>query len=191
MAAAAAAWNATRVPAVAWALGGLGLIPFVYYGAQHDVNDAGVHAGTVASASAWTKAAALGHDQATVRRRFLTYGATILSFMGGVQWGLAVAAPVPMRSAQYVVSVLPALAGWTALNLDNGAATAGLAPHGVLGAGFFGLYVYDRRVVRAGRGPAWYLRLRTPLTAVVLASTACAAVLSRAQPPAPPVPVPP
>jgi hypothetical protein len=179
---------AARVPWVAATLGGLGVLPFAYYAAQHDRPDA---AGAprldpwVAEAVAQTlpapagpavAAVALGQDQPTVRRRFLTYAATILAFMGGVQWGLAVApAPAPVRTAQFAVSVLPSLVGWAALNVADLATST--VPHAVLGAGFAGLYVYDRATVMAGRTPYWYLRLRTPLTAAVLGCTAVAAAL--------------
>jgi hypothetical protein len=93
------------------------------------------------------------------------YGAVILAFLGGAQWG----STLPHREdawVRYGYSVLPALLAWAALLVDL---RTGL---GTLIGGFAFVYVVDEWM-RARRWlPAWYLRLRRRLTAVVLACVA-------------------
>ena len=64
--------------------------------------------------------------------------------------------------------VLPALIAWSALFLPDPWRLASLA------AGFGALMLYDLAIVKAGRAPLWYARLRLALTSVVLASLAIA-----------------
>jgi hypothetical protein len=91
------------------------------------------------------------------------YGAIILSFMGGAQWGLTVAtAGLDRRWLGYVASVLPALAAWTALLMPDRAAL------GLLIGGFVMLLAYDLWTVGAGIAPRWYGRLRLQLTVAVV-----------------------
>ena len=92
----------------------------------------------------------------------LAYGAVILSFLGGVRWGLAMAAATPgALPAQLGLSVLPSLLGWAALLLPP---AAGLV---LLAAGFLAMLLADRREALA---PAWYKRLRLPLSLGAMAS---------------------
>jgi hypothetical protein len=95
------------------------------------------------------------------------YGAIILSFMGGAQWGATMMRrPTPEPAASwlgYGVSVLPALLGWAALALPAPAAL------GVFPVGFGLLLIYDLASARRGDTPAWYPRLRAPLTITVIA----------------------
>ncbi len=97
-------------------------------------------------------------DQITSALRL--YGAVIVSFMGGVHWGVATLRS-EARLSPYAVSVLPALWGW-------GMAFAP-APIGLVGlaAGFLLLLAYDLRCVRLGDLPDWYGRLRLWLTSGV------------------------
>lgn len=138
------------MPAVALLLGILGLIPFVALPALAIANpDVPV--------PAWLGA------HLTIPA-LLLYAAVILSFMGGVQWGLAMSSPRagPSMVRRYVASVLPAILAWIALFLET---RAGLF---VLALGFVALLVYDIWTVRAGEAPAWYERLRLGLTGVVV-----------------------
>ncbi|MCU0936368.1 MAG: DUF3429 domain-containing protein [Gammaproteobacteria bacterium] len=92
-----------------------------------------------------------------------TYGAAILAFMGGAQWGASLGtAEAPW--ARYGYSVIPALLAWPALLL---APRDGLV---VLIGGFLFVYLLDEWMRYRGWLPAWYLRLRRLLTAVVLGS---------------------
>ena len=87
------------------------------------------------------------------------YGAVILSFLGGIHWGLA------LRNAEadgrdFIISVIPSLLGWVALLLP---ATPALA---VLAACFLGQLALDWRL----RLAPWFLLLRGLLTTVVVVS---------------------
>ncbi|MCM0019232.1 MAG: DUF3429 domain-containing protein [Tagaea sp.] len=96
------------------------------------------------------------------------YAATILSFVGAVHWGRALAGPATDAALGW--SVVPALLGWLAAAwLD---ALPGLI---LLIVGFWAAFVVDARAAREGRFPLWYLDLRKHLSAlVVLALGLCA-----------------
>lgn len=94
---------------------------------------------------------------------FLGYSAVILSFMGAVHWGLAMAEPRYAPARAMSLSVMPALLAWLALALPPPAAAV------VFALGFGGVYMIDEAARRRGHAPAWYRRLRLPLTAVVIA----------------------
>jgi len=100
------------------------------------------------------------------------YGALILSFLGGIHWGLALGAAVPSLAAswrRYAVSVVPALWGWAAMLAPT---YRGLI---VLAVGFVLLLAYDIFAARGSEAPAWYPRLRLPLTAIVVSCLLLAA----------------
>ena len=89
----------------------------------------------------------------------LAYGAAILSFLGGIHWGLAVAMARPQRLwSRLGLSVVPALLAWVALLLPD---AAGLL---LLSAGLALTLVADLRATSAGLAPNWYPRLRLPLS---------------------------
>ena len=95
------------------------------------------------------------------------YGAVILSFMGGIHWGLAMGptgTTPPNQSRRLMLSVVPALIGWLALLLSP---PAGLA---VLALAFVILLVFDLKATQIGYAPSWYPRLRIPVTSVVVLS---------------------
>jgi hypothetical protein len=88
-----------------------------------------------------------------------TYAATILSFLGGIRWGVAVAAPNQRRVAtDYVFGVTPQLFGWGALILPD--------PwrFGALAIGVLALGPIDRNLVARGLVPDWFGRLRMILS---------------------------
>lgn len=91
------------------------------------------------------------------------YGALILSFMGGAQWGLAVAAG-ERRPRPYAVSVAPALLAWALLAAPLALGLVGLAVGLVL------LLIYDLVTIGRGEAPAWYGVLRSRLTLVAALS---------------------
>lgn len=141
-----AAPPAPPIPTMALALGIAGLVPFVGLAGIIVLN---------------------AHLPATDAWRALSlYGAVILSFMGGVHWGLAMAHSV---SSGYLASVVPALVAWFAV--------AFLPPRPsttMLAIGFGLLLLYDLATVRQGHAPTWYGPLRRGLTLIVLASLAAA-----------------
>jgi Protein of unknown function (DUF3429) len=103
----------------------------------------------------------------------LVYGAIILSFMGGVYWGLAMLSAADSSSAAmgtrqewttYGFSVLPGLAAWVGLLLPVKAGAW------VMAASFVGLLAYDLWRVRNGTSPAWFPKLRVPLTVMAAGS---------------------
>jgi hypothetical protein len=135
------------IPQAALALGVAGLVPFV--------------AAAVQIATAWP----LGPRMTGPALFHLgAYGACILSFMGGVQWGLTVASRAEGTDAarRYGASVLPALIAWAGLYMG---AQSGLL---LLALGFAVLLAYDLLAVSRQEAPLWYGRLRAGLTAVVL-----------------------
>ena len=102
----------------------------------------------------------------------ILYGAVILSFLGGVRWGVAIAAAPTDRdgttlAGALVLSVVPSLAAWLALLLPP--------PSGlwVLLAGFAGMLYLDVSPAHAGAAPPWYRQLRWPLSCLVLATLVC------------------
>ena len=96
------------------------------------------------------------HDAATV---CATYAAVILSFLGGAWWGIVSGDATPRHlSAALYASVLPSLAGWAALLMDVG---SGLLALGLL---FLAMLPGDYWLSRTGVAPAWWPRLRLPLS---------------------------
>lgn len=89
------------------------------------------------------------------------YAACALSFLGAVHWGLAMREQ-PVPAARLAVSILPVLVGFVALAIGG---RAGLS---VMAAGFLGALAYDIYGARRDFVPAWYPRLRWPLTGIAL-----------------------
>lgn len=91
----------------------------------------------------------------------LTYAAVILSFMGAIHWGLAMANNHVHGARYFIASVIPSLLAWLALLLPQPLALA------LLLFGFIGLLVYDKRVEHSQHLPGWYIPMRIRLTLVV------------------------
>ena len=108
----------------------------------------------------WTSRDAM---QAQALAALAAYGAVIVSFLGGIHWGLAFRQAAPRR-ALLVWGVVPSLLAWAALALPF---APGLA---WLGAALIACYLVDRRVY-ADEGLAAWLPLRRRLT--VVASVCC------------------
>lgn len=122
-------------------LGYFGLIPFV----------------SLAAAAVFAPASL----RSLASEALLAYGATILSFLGGIYWGLAIASS-SARSAPLLlflsVGVTPQLLGWAALLVS---AQAGFV---LTAAGLLALLLADRAAVKYGLAPGWFLHLRWPLS---------------------------
>jgi len=137
-----------RLPATAVLLGIAGLLPLLACGAG---------------------AIALAPEKAEAYLAALVaYGAVILSFLGAVHWGFALAGGVPQAMGlRLVLGVLPSLVGWVALLLRGPAGNdAGLV---VLIAGFAATVYGEYRLGRLGLVPAGYMALRWGLTTIVIA----------------------
>lgn len=104
------------------------------------------------------------------QRLLLGYGAIILSFLGGVHWGLAMRAPNGRVMGMLTIAVLPSLLGWATLLLPGEQALA------IQTAVFGGFWFYEHRVLGPGVLPRQYLDLRRWLTLVVVASLGCALI---------------
>ena len=92
----------------------------------------------------------------------LSYGTVILAFMSGVLWGFATKAEGKVATSGYALSVLPAL--WAFFFVGGGPVSAAI----YLIFGFVGLLGLDWLFWRQGLAPAWWMRLRVGLTAVVV-----------------------
>lgn len=93
-----------------------------------------------------------------------SYAAVILSFIGAVHWGVALAGPAGSIKARLMLgfSVVPALVGWVALLAGPESESAML----VLCVGFIGWWLYERLVPGNHLLARWYVRLRLQLSAV-------------------------
>jgi hypothetical protein len=129
-----------RMETMGTRLGYLGLLPFV--------------AGAVA--------ALLSSElESLALHAFVLYSLAILSFMGGVHWGLALITGT-RQSSRLLVSVIPVIAAWICLMT--------LPVHltlAVLGGGFIAQWFVDRPILAELPIPSWYLEMRPRLAYVV------------------------
>lgn len=143
-----------RIPRAALGLGLAGLIPFLWSAATHLSPTLAAWGGQFLSPM--FMGAYVG----------LTYGTVILSFMSGVLWGFATGAEGMPAAACYGLSVIPAL--WAFFMVTDSSANSTI----FLAAGFVGLFFLDSSFLAWGLAPRWWLRLRLPLTLVVVACLA-------------------
>lgn len=133
--------NASSIPSAAAWLGGLGVLPF-----------AGLSIATMFANDA-SKISLLG--------ALMAYGAVILSFLGGIHWGLAIGVVSQTDNTllrRLILSVLPSLVAWVALLMPF---HLGLP---ILAAAFATMLLVDVRASRMHEAPAWYPKLRWPLS---------------------------
>lgn len=100
----------------------------------------------------------------------VAYGATILAFLGGVHWGLALdgsgAPSERVQRARFGLGVVPSLMGWVAMLVTFiGLPTTGLI---VLTAGFVATTAVEAHAARRGLMPQRYMWLRWGLSIVVV-----------------------
>jgi hypothetical protein len=142
------------IPTAALWLGVAGIIPFIGLAVQ--------------VATGWPRG---GREIGPALYALTIYGAVILSFMGGVQWGIAVAdTHLATGWRRYGIAVVPALIAWAGVWIGQ---RDGLL---ILTTAFAALLVYDLWTVNLGEAPSWYGHLRIGLSAMV-----CAALLAAAQ----------
>jgi hypothetical protein len=144
-----------QIPPSAAGLGALGLVPFI--------------------ALAGSLPFAPGDLKPQLTRALVAYGATILSFLGGIHWGLAIGGTTPTAAAalksRLILSVVPSLVAWAALLIRPSHALL------LLAAAIALMLVVDIRATRLGHAPAWYPRLRIPLSCAVAVSLLAGALL--------------
>lgn len=105
------------------------------------------------------------------RLALLQYGAVILSFLGGVRWGVGLSMfPAPAATRHLILSIIPALVAWSALFAARPADIA------ILISAFAVVGVADLQMAIEGDTPRWHGRLRVMLTTIVLLSLTWAAV---------------
>jgi hypothetical protein len=93
-----------------------------------------------------------------------SYGACILAFLGAVHWGPALNGSAKQPAILLVWGVVPSLLAWVALQwLPNQTAS-------VLAVSLAITWIADLALARLHRWPAYYLPLRTVLTAVACVS---------------------
>lgn len=111
-------------------------------------------------------------------RLLLGYGAVILSFLGGVHWGLAMQSPGGRTVGMLTIGVLPSLVGWGTLLLPGEQALA------IQVATYGGFWFYEHRALGPEILPKAYLDLRRWLTLVVVAALGLALIGPSLGPPA-------
>jgi hypothetical protein len=145
----------TKVPLSAAWLGGLGALPFIGLAGAMPVLG--------------------GAPRNLAAHALVAYGATILSFLGAVHWGLAIAPQTRVGkqklAARLTLSVIPSLAAWAALLVAD---KTGLV---ILAAAVAAMLWVDIRATRAGEAPSWYPTLRIPLTCIVVAALLLGAIV--------------
>lgn len=137
------------MPRTAMLLAVLGLVPFV--------------------AGAWMVHFGEGGWLGIARFSMPIYAAIILSFLGGAQWGFALAdgARPEGRIIRLLVAMVPSVAGWLLMTLPF---TAPQNKYLML-AGLLALWaLIDQVYAKRGWAPAWYPRLRWPITVIAVAS---------------------
>jgi len=101
-----------------------------------------------------------------------SYAAVILSFLGGIQWGLAVnlidTAPKSART-MFLLSVVPSLLAWAMLLLPASSSRIIVAM-----CLFAFVWVVDALLNLQKLIPAWYFKLRSIITVIVITSMAMA-----------------
>jgi hypothetical protein len=90
------------------------------------------------------------------------YAAVVLSYLGGIRWGIALAEPGEDAANVFALSVLPALGGWAALFIPP--------PYSfvLLAVAFAAHGAWDTLSAQGGRMPDWFARLRMQLTAGIV-----------------------
>jgi len=92
---------------------------------------------------------------------FILYSLAILSFMGGVHWGLALIIGT-RQSTRLLISVVPVIVAWICLIALPAPLTLA-----VLGGGFIAQWFIDRPILAELPIPSWYLEMRPRLAYAV------------------------
>lgn len=98
----------------------------------------------------------------------VSYGAIILSFLGGVRWGAAMAAGSSGQPSDYAFAIVPPLLAWIAV-------LQGLI--WLVLVSLLAVYLTDRMTGGRALFPPWYLALRFVLTSGAAAALMIVALL--------------
>ncbi len=151
--------QSNRIPESAAALGYAGALPFV-----------------LAAAGVWMLDESARPTAIAV---LLGFALMILSFMGGVRWGLAMRFEGGPTFPQLLISVIPAAIAFVVYLTGVFWGQTGpvlIAQFVILIVAFAGLLWSDFLATRQGEAPSWYPGLRVPLTILVEASLVAALV---------------
>ena len=100
---------------------------------------------------------------------YVSYAAVISSFLGGIQWGLISASAEKIYSIflPLFITTLPCLIAWGALlTLKNLTISLSLIIISFLVSSIYDYYLYQQKLT-----PYWFLRVRIPLSIVVIILT--------------------
>ncbi|MGD9863029.1 MAG: DUF3429 domain-containing protein [Pseudodonghicola sp.] len=142
------------VPPIPRLLGLIALLPFLW----------GAATGLSADLAAWG-ASHLG-PRFVAPYVQLSFGSVMLGFLSGALWGLATRGGGAAGAAAYVLAAIPA--AWAFAMTGGGPVSASLN----LIFGFAGLLLLDLAFTYWRLAPAWWLRLRLPMAAIMIASLA-------------------
>jgi hypothetical protein len=128
----------------AWVLSVAGLVPFV-----------------------GLAVAGMKSDDPRLTQALLAYAACILSFLGGIEWGVGLRSTDDEKRAAWImgISIFPSLIAWSALLQPSVAMGIGIAM-----AGFTSALAVDRYLSRMELLPGWFWQLRLQITGGVLVS---------------------
>ena len=133
----------SSIPLPALVLGLAGLIPFI-----------------ASAAALWLGDSVWRFDSGTA---LIAYGAVILSFLGGIRWGVEITQrPQRPATGALLFSVLPSLLAWGAL-LVQSLINLPLAVVTLI-VGFVLQFLSDRRAARSNILPLWFGKLRLILS---------------------------
>ena len=138
---------------IAWFLALAGALPFVALRAMLFVSDA-------------------SHIRVPAIAALVTYSAVILSFLGGIEWGLALreeSGNDATRVAALGLSAVPSLAAWAVFWLPSPTWQVGTAL-----ALFIGVWAADQWMASRGLLPTWFIDLRSAVSVVVTLALAIA-----------------
>lgn len=109
----------------------------------------------------WLVAMDFGWAAIGIFTAIFAYSALILSFLGGIWWGFAVAGGRRPDWSDLMLAVTPSLAAFLCLPV-----VGGWGPSGGLLLALLVLVspLVDLRFVRSGLAPDWWMRLRMPLS---------------------------
>jgi hypothetical protein len=90
------------------------------------------------------------------------YAAVVLSYLGGIRWGIALSGSGEDAGRVFALSVLPAIGGWAALFIP--------APYSfvLLAVAFAAHGAWDTLSAQQGTMPEWFAKLRMQLTAGIV-----------------------
>jgi hypothetical protein len=143
----------TALPRSAMILGSVGLTPFILLAIQ-TATGLPMGAGMVE----------------TAREALVIYGAIVMSFLGGIQWGLAVSSADRSDSwRRYGFSVVPTVLACLSVWLGGHSGLVALA------SALTAWIIYELWCSGLGEAPQWYARLRLGLSVVAVACLVLAA----------------